>query len=140
MNLAHFPKISDIKNLQCKGTLEILIANHWLTIRNEEVLPLIQLSSPSKSLLNEDDHSIYHDSIAIVGMSCRYPGCNNLDEFWNLLVQGQDSTSHPPPFRWLREQTPHFNLEARNTYAGFLKTPVDEFDSNFFGNCRNSIP
>lgn len=66
-------------------------------------------------------------------MSCRYPNSNNLEEFWNLLFQGEDGSSNPPPFRWLQEQSLPHSPECRKTNAGFLKEPVDGFDAKFFG-------
>lgn len=66
-------------------------------------------------------------------MSCRYPGCNNLEEFWNLLANGEDGTRNPPPFRWLREQCSRNRPDCMKTNAGFLKVPIDEFDAKFFG-------
>lgn len=73
------------------------------------------------------------EPIAIIGMSCRYPKSNTLEEFWNLLFTGADGTSLPPDFRWLPEQSIRNAEEFRNTNAGFLAVPVDEFDSKFFG-------
>lgn len=73
------------------------------------------------------------DPIAIVGMSCRYPKSNSLEEFWNHIFTGTDCSSLPPDFRWPREQCIRNGDEFRNTNAGFLSVPVDEFDSKFFG-------
>ncbi len=117
--------------LRGTGILGNLIAIHWSTIREDDVLPLIEQLNPSA---NYAQLPLYgKEPIAIVGMSCRYPGSNNLEEFWNLLVQGQDGTSSPPPFRWTREQSGKYATDGKKTNAGFLKVPVDEFDANFFG-------
>lgn len=86
------------------------------------------------SNLSNVAHDEYQkEPIAIVGMSCRYPGSNNLEEFWNLLFSGEDGTGNPPPFRWLREQSSRNRPDCRATNAGFLKVPVDDFDARFFG-------
>ncbi|HEX2927595.1 MAG TPA: beta-ketoacyl synthase N-terminal-like domain-containing protein, partial [Ruminiclostridium sp.] len=31
--------------------------------------------------------------IAIIGMNCRFPGANNIDEFWSNLCAGVESIS-----------------------------------------------
>ena len=31
------------------------------------------------------------DPIAIVGISCRFPKISNIDDFWNLLIEGKDT-------------------------------------------------
>ncbi len=37
--------------------------------------------------------------LAIVGMACRVPGANSLDEFWQLLVEGGWAIAEAPPER-----------------------------------------
>jgi acyl transferase domain-containing protein len=40
------------------------------------------------------------EPIAIIGMSGRYPGAENLDAFWDNLAHGRDLISEVPPDRW----------------------------------------
>jgi hypothetical protein len=40
------------------------------------------------------------ESIAIVGMACRFPGANSIGEFWDNLVSGRNSLSRVPSSRW----------------------------------------
>jgi len=40
------------------------------------------------------------DAVAIVGMSCIFPGAKNLAGFWDLLVSGRDPKTHVTPDRW----------------------------------------
>ena len=35
-------------------------------------------------------HNMDHEDIAVVGMAIRLPGANDLDAFWDLLVEGRD--------------------------------------------------
>lgn len=74
------------------------------------------------------------EPIAIVGMSCRYPDADNVEEFWNLLNEGREGIREVPLHRWTRESLGHrLPEQMRKTHAGFLKSPVDEFDAKFFG-------
>ncbi len=135
VNLMECAKISDMEALRNTGVLGNLVGIHWSKIREDDVVPLIQQSNPNP---NSTPLLQYRkEPIAIVGMSCRYPGSNNLAEFWDLLFQGQDGTSNPPPFRWIREQCCRFTADSKKMNAGFLKNPVDEFDAKFFGNKKN---
>lgn len=78
------------------------------------------------------------ESIAIIGMGCRFPGgASDPYEFWQLLSQGKDAICPVPMDRWAvdengdaerRDQAKAYTLEA-----GFLTTPVDHFDPEFFG-------
>ena len=43
------------------------------------------------------------DAIAIVGMACRLPGADDLDQFWNLIRSGSNATGPLPPERLNRE-------------------------------------
>lgn len=73
------------------------------------------------------------DSIAIVGMACRFPGANSLSEFWDLLIQGKDAIGPAPEGRWTPSKCPNLPEDAINSRAGFLNFPLEDFDSKFFG-------
>src|SRR5436305_12893806 len=40
------------------------------------------------------------EAIAIVGMSGKYPGTNNLSEYWDNLLAGKNAIREIPPSRW----------------------------------------
>lgn len=127
-----------VQGLESNGILGKLIGIYVQNILKEDVGPLLERYAsgvtPSLQLKSSVQIPAYNkEPIAIVGMSCRYPGSNNLEEFWDLLFNGQDGTCTPPPFRWMREQCTMHKPDARKTNAGFLKVPVDEFDAKFFG-------
>lgn len=41
--------------------------------------------------------------VAIIGMGCRLPGADNVDEFWQLLIEGRSALGELPPDRMDRE-------------------------------------
>ncbi|MDH7524370.1 MAG: beta-ketoacyl synthase N-terminal-like domain-containing protein, partial [Peptococcaceae bacterium] len=59
---------------------------------------------------------------AVVGMSCRFPGANNLEEYWRLLVEGRSAIR--PVSRERRGYGSQF-------YGGFLED-IACFDPRFF--------
>jgi hypothetical protein len=65
-------------------------------------------------------------SVAIVGISCRFPGANNLDEFWKLRIEGQDAISVVPEGRWTPEKCPVLPDDAHKSQGGFLKSNLCE--------------
>ncbi|HTI72602.1 MAG TPA: beta-ketoacyl synthase N-terminal-like domain-containing protein [Candidatus Limnocylindria bacterium] len=73
--------------------------------------------------------------IAIIGVSGRYPGARNLEEFWENLRAGRDCITEVPKERWNHDV--YFDPEKKrpgSTYSkwgGFLDG-VDEFDARFF--------
>lgn len=65
-------------------------------------------------------------------MACRYPGANNIDEFWSLLENGGDGIVRVPEWRWTKDNSFMMMGDVRKTEAGFLSCPVDMFDAKFF--------
>ena len=76
------------------------------------------------------------DPIAIVGMSCKFPGASNLDEYWKLLSNGVDAVSEVPKSRWDLEKwfdpNPATPGKINTRYGGFIEG-VQYFDAPFFG-------
>jgi acyl transferase domain-containing protein len=68
------------------------------------------------------------ESVAIVGMACRFPGALGIEAFWRLLRDGVDAITEVPAER--RELAGPTNWATR--WGGFL-TEVDLFDPLFFG-------
>ncbi|WP_156934713.1 type I polyketide synthase [Pseudonocardia spinosispora] len=62
------------------------------------------------------------DPIAVVGLSCRFPGAPDADRFWELLSTGADAIGDMPADRW---------TGGRRARGGFLDQ-VDGFDPEFF--------
>ena len=90
------------------------------------------------------------EPVAIVGMSCRYPGPANQiagdvsvrlvgspEELWQLLARGEDAISPFPADRgwdldWLGELYPERAQTGAQLEGGFLRD-AGEFDAAFFG-------
>ena len=92
----------------------------------------ITLSDPN----DKDELRLLQNSIAVVGMSCRFPGANNPEEYWESLRDGRDSIINFPSDR------PKLSV-AENVHefeGGFLTCPVDEFDAKFFGISPREAP
>jgi len=71
--------------------------------------------------------------IAIIGMAGRFPGAKNIDEFWDLLVEGREGTS----FFTVDEIDASIPSSVKNdpayVKARGLIDGADEFDAAFFG-------
>jgi 5-hydroxydodecatetraenal polyketide synthase CpkA len=75
-----------------------------------------------------------HSAIAVVGMSCRFPGAANPDAFWRLLRGGASAIADAlPPGRWSLDELPEADRSLPGLqHGGFLES-VDRFDPDFFG-------
>jgi hypothetical protein len=77
--------------------------------------------------------AIGHEPIAIVGLSCRMPGANNMKEYWNILINGKCEVKPFHDERWTQNQSCNILPQHSNVEAGWLNCPIDEFDGKFFG-------
>ncbi|MFB8249576.1 type I polyketide synthase [Streptomyces sp. NPDC055952] len=70
--------------------------------------------------------------IAVIGMSCRFPGVDDVDAFWRLLLDGGSTIGTFPERRpVVPDRTPH--PDAAMVAAGSYLDAVDGFDAEFFG-------
>jgi len=92
----------------------------------QEVSPLPNQSTPLKFVDTD---------IAIVGMSGRFPGAENLTLFWKNIANGVQSVDEIPKERWDINQ--HYDSDpavANKTYSrvGSFLQDIDKFDPLFF--------
>ena len=77
-----------------------------------------------------------NEPIAVVGLSCRYPGAPNPDAYWRLLVEGRDAVTEVPDDRWDKQAyydpNPSAPGKIHAPFGGFLEK-IDSFDAGFFG-------
>jgi acyl transferase domain-containing protein/surfactin synthase thioesterase subunit len=75
------------------------------------------------------------NSIAIVGISCRFPNADSIQDFWSLLVNRKHTISEIPKERWDADRLYDAELGAdRKTHqreASLLKN-IHDFDPLFF--------
>ncbi len=64
------------------------------------------------------------DDIAIIGMSCRFPGAKNEQEFWDLLTRKESAITKIPDDRFSKK----LKFDA---YAGLIDE-IDRFDAEHF--------
>nr|WP_087992202.1 SDR family NAD(P)-dependent oxidoreductase [Bacillus subtilis] len=78
-----------------------------------------------------------HDGIAVIGISGRYPGAENIEELWDVLSQKKDTITEVPIERWdahaYYDSDPAKAQEGKIycKWGGFLPS-ADSFDSLFF--------
>ena len=75
-----------------------------------------------------------NEQVAIVGMAGRFPGADNLDKFWELLVQGRSGIRMLSEEELLAAGVSESTFRQPNyvpAYASF--TDPTQFDARFFG-------
>jgi malonyl CoA-acyl carrier protein transacylase len=105
-----------------------------ITLERPENLILEEVESATKTN-TVITQTVKNTDIAIIGISCRYPGARNWREFWENLKNGVDSVTEAPPERWQGKEWYHPDPEHPGTSyskcAGFLDE-IDKFDPLFF--------
>jgi len=96
------------------------------------------VSQGSVSMKHPADHANQKDfdDIAIVGMSCRFPGANNIDSYWQMLTEGREQITF-----FDKEKIPvDIDRSTRDNglyvRARGIVSDVDLFDADFFGFTR----
>lgn len=83
--------------------------------------------------------NIKKESIAIAGIGCMFPGnTNSPDNYWKLLLEGQDTVGIVPASRWDAEALYHPDSSVygriHSKYGSFLSDYyLENFDPLFFG-------
>ncbi|WP_341529635.1 type I polyketide synthase [Nostoc sp. UHCC 0302] len=76
------------------------------------------------------------EPIAIIGISCRFPGAKDPEAFWQLLRNGVDAITEIPKNRWdfneIYDPNPEIPGKSNSRCGGFLQQ-VDQFDPHYFG-------
>ena len=89
----------------------------------------LMATKPEKPL---KDHNMFSENdIAVVGMSCKVAGADNLEEYWKLLCEGKSQHREAPSDRFDFE-TPWREADPKRKWYGNFMHDHDMFDHKFF--------
>ncbi|MFJ8281356.1 type I polyketide synthase [Streptomyces griseoviridis] len=112
-----------------------------MTTPSEKVVEALRASLKETERLRRHNRELAaaaSEPIAVVAMSCRYPGgVNSPEDLWNLVATGSDAVSGFPTDRgWDLDALRDAGVDARghavSQQGGFLDSVAD-FDAAFFG-------
>ena len=75
-------------------------------------------------------------NVAVVGMACRFPGAENANRYWKLVVEGRHKFATPPADRWDHEAFWSSSLRSVDKYycpTGAFLDDVRSFAAMEFG-------
>nr|XP_006815698.1 PREDICTED: uncharacterized protein LOC100373061 [Saccoglossus kowalevskii] len=75
------------------------------------------------------------DAIAVVGIACRFPGANDLDEYWRVLSNGENHLREIPKERWNNDA--FYSNDKKEMGKNYVRHAAfidryDEWDNRFF--------
>ena len=76
-----------------------------------------------------------HEPIAVIGMSCRFPGADGVEEFWRFLMNGENAVTEGVPGAWegrFGEIFGNTTVENEACRFGAFVDDIDQFDAGFF--------
>ncbi|KAF2204385.1 hypothetical protein GQ43DRAFT_387983, partial [Delitschia confertaspora ATCC 74209] len=89
-------------------------------------------SYSTERLVNEissHDAAADENAIAVVGMACRFPRADSLEEFWQLLSSGLNAVGSVPEERF---KVSDLWREPKGPFFGNFLNDADAFDNRFF--------
>ena len=89
---------------------------------------------PSSPTIGGKASFLRGDPIAIVGMACRFPGAEDLDSFWRLLIEGKNAVTEIVPGSGNGRMAALFPDEVQNEACRFgaFVEGIEQFDAGFF--------
>ncbi|KAI9933738.1 hypothetical protein MW887_004810 [Aspergillus wentii] len=78
-----------------------------------------------------DETNADESGIAVIGMACRYPEADSIDELWEIIVRGRPAVPRTPEDRFKEFDTCRESKEGP-LWSNFIRQP-DVFDHRFFG-------
>ncbi len=79
------------------------------------------------------------EPVAVIGMACRVPGADTVEEYWRVLDEGVDAIRETPADRWdvdaYYDPDPDAPGKIATRWGGFLRD-IQHFDPSFFGISR----
>ncbi|GAA0893936.1 hypothetical protein GCM10009122_36160 [Fulvivirga kasyanovii] len=108
--------------------------NVTVPVAAKESVPDVPETSEAVTHDTPEPKRVTESDIAIIGMSGRFPGADNLQDFWENLMNGVNSVTGYPKDRWGEQYNPIEDDGQNNksaTRGGFLNN-VDCFEPSFF--------
>jgi amino acid adenylation domain-containing protein len=104
--------------------------------------PVALLLPPERSRIPEETGTNYmnKEGIAVVGMSCRFPGATSLREYWNNLCRGKVAVTFLSEAELAAEGV-NEDLYSDENYirAAYCLQDIDKFDADFFGYAGSEV-
>ncbi|KAL8699113.1 MAG: hypothetical protein Q9224_001556 [Gallowayella concinna] len=117
---------------------------HGLAVTKSDAMSVIKKASPKVSYDPKVSYEYPPNAVAVIGMACRFPGANNVEELWHLISTGKSTVQELPKERVDSRASFRFSQDhkwaSRQKFFGNFMDRPDSFDHAFFGlNPREAV-
>ncbi|MCP3923885.1 MAG: AMP-binding protein [Desulfobacterales bacterium] len=105
-------------------------------LHNESSNKVIEKNKNKKKVIKNEKIFKSDDGIAVIGINGVLPGSDNIDQFWENILEGKNLISEIPKDRWDWNEyygDPVTETNKTNVKWGGFINDIDKFDSMFFG-------
>ncbi|KAK3938475.1 Methylphloroacetophenone synthase [Diplogelasinospora grovesii] len=106
--------------------IPLTVSRKFKVLKTSNLPKLPALSRQEELLQKYPAHAV-----AVIRMSCKFPGADSLDEFWQLLTNGTSMAEQVPLDRWPETFSTRGN-SAKGKFWGNFMQGIDLFDHRFF--------
>jgi len=104
-------------------------------VKSQSLSRRVHRELPRLPVLSVPSEKTQWEPVAIIGISCRFPGAPNKETFWKNLERGIDSVDRVPSNRFgsgpAENQNQGTSTAMSQWWGGFLEE-IDKFDAAFF--------
>lgn len=117
----------------------------YTALKQTRLAPLVRTATAARpdASIETSNTNPQKPKLAIIGMSCRIPGAQNNEAFWDLLYQGLDVHKEVPALHWDRKTHVDPTGTQKNTSASGFGCWLDDpagFDARFFNISPREAP
>ncbi|MBC2477969.1 beta-ketoacyl synthase N-terminal-like domain-containing protein, partial [Clostridium beijerinckii] len=125
IKVTHLFEYSNIANLSEFIAEELSKENKLVSVKNS-----MKAQAEQKE---EDELDAYEDCVAIIGLSCQFPGAKNADEFWDNLINNRECANRLTKEQLIEMNIPKGLIENKRFVPIRLSIEGKElFDNEFF--------
>ncbi len=126
-------RLTELFEKQFKRDLKATFVFEYPSIRRQAEFFAQDHTQSAAEISSIRERVVDQQDIAVIGIACRFPGANNLDEYWDNLVNGRETIS------FFTEETLSSEVdEAERNHPNYVRArgvveDCDQFDAAFFG-------
>lgn len=101
--------------------------SHW---KFGSTPPTTDMAATSAYSATNDIEDSPANAIAVIGMGCKFPGAESVEEYWKLLDSGLSMVTEAPTGRFPTRD--HRRSTEKSVFLGNFLSDIEHFDNRFF--------